>query len=380
MQHAEQVRQAHKLLKFLDTGTTAMADAVYPTPVTDYFCPEHARAEQANLFKRWPLNLGLSCRVPEPGDYFEEDYSGVPILVTRGRDGMLRAFMNVCRHRGSRVAKGCGKARAFTCPYHAWTYDLEGKLLPRPHEAAFEGMPRESHGLVPLPIEERFGMIWVGASPDVKIDLEARLGGLGDDMAAYRLDGYHHYETRVLHRPLNWKLVVDTFLELYHLSSLHPTTVGPILYTDRACFDGFGRNLRMIGARKTIGELREQPESEWDLVRHSAMVYVLFPNTVFIMQGDHLETWHVYPAGDGVEESVMYISLYTPEPTTTDSARRHWDRNFDLLLATVEQEDFPLAEKVQKGFHAGAQSHLTFGRNEPALQHFHRALSEATAT
>ena len=249
MQHAEQVRQAHKLLNYLDTGTTAMADAVYPTPVKDYFCPQHAEAEQANLFKRWPLNLGLSCRVPEPGDYFEEDYSGVPILVTRGRDRQLRAFMNVCRHRGARVAKGCGKARTFTCPYHAWTYDLEGKLLPRPHEAAFEGMPRETHGLVPLPIEERFGMIWVGASPDVTIDLDAQLGGLGPDMEAYKLDGYHHYETRVQRQPLNWKLVIDTFLELYHLSTLHPTTVGPILYTDRSCFDGFGRNLRMIGAR-----------------------------------------------------------------------------------------------------------------------------------
>jgi phenylpropionate dioxygenase-like ring-hydroxylating dioxygenase large terminal subunit len=382
MLHREQVRQARKLLDYLDTGTTAMAEGIYANPVTDYICAEQAAAERDRLFRRWPLNLGLSCRAPAPGDYFEEDWSGVPILVVRGRDKVLRAFMNVCRHRGARVALGCGKARNFVCPYHAWTYDLDGALRGRPHDAAFAEAPAATHGLVPLPIEERHGMIWVGATRDTPIDLDRQLGGLNEEMAAYGLDRYHHYETRILRRDMNWKLVVDTFLELYHLSTLHPTTVGPILYTDRSCFDGFGHNLRLIGARKTIHQMKEQPEAEWDLVTHTAIVYVLFPNTVFIMQGDHVETWHVYPdlsAGDGVERAAMYVSLYTPEPAATDSARGHWERNFDLLMATVEQEDFPLGERVQRGFHAGAQPHITFGRNEPALQHFHKSIAAELA-
>ena len=382
MLHQEQVRQARKLLNYLDTGTTAMAEGIYANPVTDYTSTEQAAAERDRLFRRWPLNLGLSCRAPEPGDYFEEDWSGVPILVARGRDRMLRAFMNVCRHRGARVALGCGKARNFVCPYHAWVYDLDGSLVGRPHDAAFAEAPAATHGLVPLPIEERDGMIWVGTAPDTVIDLDRQLGGLNQDIAGYGLDRYHHYETRTLNIGMNWKLVVDTFLEVYHLSSLHPKTVGPILHTDRSCFDAFGRNLRLIAARKTINQLREQPEANWDLVRETAMVYVLFPNTVFIMQGDHVETWHIYPergAGGDPDRSAMYISLYTPEPATTDSARRHWDRNFDLLMATVEKEDFPLGERAQRGFHAGAQPHITFGRNEPALQHFHKSIAAELA-
>src|SRR5690606_23728490 len=128
-----------------------------------------------------------------------------------------------------------------------------------------------------------------------------------------------------------------------------------------------------------IAEMRSRPETEWDLVRQSAIVYAVFPNSIFIMQGDHLETWHVYPAGNGVDEAAMVISLYTPEPAETDSARRHWDRNFDLLMATVDAEDFPVGERIQQGFYAGAQPHIIFGRNEPALQHFHRSIRAALA-
>src|SRR5438046_1371580 len=89
--------------------------------------------------------------------------------------------------------------------------------------------------------------------------------------------------------------------------------------------------LRGACARGRIGELRATPEDQWDLIPYSAVICVVFPNTVFVMQGDHLETWHVFPAGDDADRSVMYVSLYTPEEATTGSARRHWDRNMDLL-------------------------------------------------
>jgi hypothetical protein len=135
----------------------------------------------------------------------------------------------------------------------------------------------------------------------------------------------------------------------------------------------------MIIARRTIDKLRAMPESEWNLIPHTAVVCVLFPNTVFIMQGDHLETWHVFPAGNGTDECEMYVSLYTPEEAVDEPGKRHWDRNMDLLLATVEKEDFPLAEGIQRGFHSGAQDDILFGRNEPSLQHFHRSVKEALA-
>ena len=381
MLHQDQVEQGRKLLAYLQGRTTALADGVYRNPVSDYTCPEQAAREHDLFFQRGPLCIGLSCLLPQPGDFLTHDYAGVPILLVRQEDRTLRAFLNVCRHRGARLAEGRGAAaRDFSCPYHGWCYALDGALLTRPDELSFVEIDKASRGLRPLPLVEKYGIVWVSPKPETGFDIAPLLAGLERDLAAYHLESYHHYETRVLQRRINWKVAVDTFLELYHLSVLHPRTVGPILYGNLASFDAFGRNLRMIGARRSIGALRETPEAEWDLIRHSAIICVLFPNTVFIMQGDHLETWHVFPAGNGVDESVMYASLYTPEPAHTDSARRHWDRNMELLMATVEKEDFPLSEGMQRGFYSGAQQEVIFGRNEPALQHFHKSIKDALAT
>ena len=376
MKHEAQVEQLRKIFGYLDAGETAMGDAVYRHHVSDYTSPDQAGREREMLFRHEPLLIGLSCELPNPGDYVTDDFSGVPILVVRNEAGQVNAFINVCRHRGARVASGCGSGKAmFSCPYHAWTYDRSGRLRSIPFEQGFESVDKTSNGLRPLPVVEKYGMIWVMPTPGGLIDIDGHLAGMADDLVAFGLASYSHYETRVLRARLNWKLVIDTFLETYHLSTLHKNTIAPILHSNLGTFDGMARNLRMIGARKTIDALRQRPESEWDLVRHSALVYVLFPNTVFIMQGDHLETWRVYP-GDSVDESKMHVSLYTPEPAMTDKARKYWAKNMDLLMATVQQEDFPLAENIQRDFHSGAQDFVTFGANEPALAYFHRSIKK----
>jgi len=380
MRHQDQVQQAHKLLAYLETRTTAMAEGVYRNEVSDYTCPKQLMREREVFFKHGPLNIGLSRLLPSAGDYMTHDYSGYPILLVRHEDSSLRAFLNVCRHRGARVAEGCGKgARGFSCPYHAWRYGTDGRLVARPDERSFAEIDKSKRGLRELPVVEKYGMIWLSPTPGASFDLDAALGGIERDLAAYGLESYHHYETRVLTRRINWKIVVDTFLETYHLSALHQKTVHPLIYDNLTTFDAFGRNLRSIGARRTIETLRGVPEAEWNLIPYSAIICVLFPNTIFVMQGDHVETWHVFPDGERADSSVMYVSLYTPEPATTESAKRHWDRNMELLITTVDKEDFPLSEGMQRGFYSGAQDEVLFGRNEPALQHFHKSVKAALA-
>ncbi len=380
MRREEQQAEAKKLIGFLDARTTAMADDVYRNPVTDYTSLEQAARERDVFFRNGPINIGCSALLPRPGDWMTHDYAGVPILLARRADSSLGAYLNVCRHRGARVVvDGCGQgARSFSCPYHGWTFGLDGALIARPDETSFAGVERAAHGLCPLPVVEKYGMIWVGLRPGIALDVDGLLDGAADDLASYRLDTYHHYETRTLTREMNWKLAVDTFCETYHLAYLHADTVSPLFHNNRATFKAFGRNHRMIAARRTIDEMRELPEAEWDLLDHTAVVYVLFPNTVFIFQRDHAETWHIFP-GDRVDRCSMYVSLYIPEPATSDSAKRHWDNNFDLLMATVEMQDFPTCEGMQKGFLAGAQDSIVFGRNEPALQHFHRSVTTVLA-
>jgi phenylpropionate dioxygenase-like ring-hydroxylating dioxygenase large terminal subunit len=379
MRREDQIVEARKLLAHLKDRTTALADGIYRNPVSDYTCPVQAAGEHELLFRNGPINIGLSALLPHAGDWMTHDYAGIPILLLRRADGSLGAFLNVCRHRGARIADGCGSdASSFSCPYHGWTYGLDGSLVARPEDASFAAAERATHGLRPLPVVEKYGMIWVGPKPGMRLDIDSLLDGVANDLAAYGLDAYHHYETRVLRREMNWKLAVDTFCETYHLAYLHPDTVSPLFHTNRATFDAFGRNHRLMAARRTLDELRGQPEEGWNVFDHTAVIYVLFPNTIFLFQRDHVETWHIFP-GERVDSCSMYVSLYIPEPVASDSAKRHWDNNFNLLMATVESQDFPTCEGMQRGFPSGAQDWIVFGRNEPALQHFHRSVAAALA-
>ncbi|MGE0260988.1 MAG: Rieske 2Fe-2S domain-containing protein, partial [Alphaproteobacteria bacterium] len=281
MRRPVQIAEARKLLTHIDNRTTALAAAAYRNPVTDYTCPRQAARERRLFFEDAPINIGLSGLVPQPGHWMTHDYTGVPILLARRENGSLAAFLNVCRHRGARIAEGCGNtARSFSCPYHGWTYGLDGALIARPEDASFPAVDRETHGLRPLPLVEKHGMIWVGTRPGMTLDIERQLAGLDDELASYNLGSYYHYETRTLAREMNWKLAVDTFCETYHLRYLHHDTISDLFYNNRATFDAFGRNHRMVAARRTIDELRGQPEAAWDVYDHTAILYVLFPNIV----------------------------------------------------------------------------------------------------
>jgi len=370
-----------RLLGMIEKSETSMAEAAYRNPVTDYTDPVQFEAEHRRLFRQTPLLVGLSCDLEAAGAYLTEDRAGVPILVVRGDDGRARAFANVCRHRGTKLLRDCGMTKKrISCPYHAWSYTREGALAHIPFEKGFEEVDRASHGLTQLPLAERHGLIWVVPEADTSLDLDAFLAGVGGDFADFNLSDYHHYETRILRQRMNWKLVVDTFLETYHLGALHRKTVYPILHGNVGAFDPFGPHLRNIYARRSLEELRDKPVEEWDLIEQTAMVYVLFPNTVFVMQGDHIETWRIFPDPEDLNTTEMAVSLYTPEPAESPSARRHWDRNMDLLIRTVVDEDFPVGEEIQRGFYSGAQEALVFGRNEPGLSHFHRQVKLAVGS
>src|SRR5262245_33881203 len=221
MRHEDQVTVGQALLRYLDEKTTAMADDVYANAVSDYTCQKQAAAEKQLFFTNGAINIGLSCLLPKPGDFMTHDHTGVPILLIRRADGSLGAYLNVCRHRGARVAEGCGKgAASFSCPYHGWTYNLSGALIARPDERAFAALEKATRGLRELPVTEKHGIVWVCPRPEVTIEIEDVLDGLSADLASYGFDTYHHYETRVLQRRINWKLAVDTFLESYHIGVL----------------------------------------------------------------------------------------------------------------------------------------------------------------
>ena len=322
--------------------------------------------------------MKLSVNLSKPGDFITDDNNDAPILIVRNDPGHVNAFVNSCRHRGARLADGIGHvARNFMCPYHAWSYDKMGHFVHAPSIESFAGFDFDSCRLTPLGIAERDGLIWVRPGTSQTIDIENHLAGLESELANFNLDTYHQYETRDIECHMNWKAIVDTFLEAYHFAPLHKETVGPLFFSNLCLMDTFGRNLRETLPRRSIIELKSQPEKNWDLIFHSAIVYVLFPNTVFVMQRDHVEIWRCFPVGNDPSRSRVQLSFYTPEPATTKEARLHWEKNIDLTVRTVLEEDFQISKGAQKNFSAEPAGHVIYGKNEPALAHFQRSVTAA---
>ena len=378
MEHAEQTALAARLLQYIDEGTLQLGDDVYHQPVDEYTSPAQAAREHTRLFRELPLCVGFSGDLEQAGSYRVHDIGGLPFLLTRDLDGRFRVFLNVCRHRGARVAEGCGTTRGFSCPYHAWVYGIDGALVSRPEEAAFPGVERAGHGLRELTAEEHHGMLWLHPQPGGTLDVAGSLGTLGPELAGFDLGRFHPYATRVLKRRMNWKLALDTFLESYHFCVLHRDSICSIFHQNLATFDTYGRHFRLVSPRRTIASLRAQPPREWRVLPHLVIVYVLFPNSVLVWQGEQVELWQIFPDGTDPGACLLQLTLYAPTPPSTDKAKQHWDRNLELVLHVVENEDFPVGEGIQVSFGSGAQRHIVFGRNEPALAHFHRGVTATT--
>lgn len=386
MLRENQLDIGREIVKRIEEGSTPYAESVYVNDTSVYTDEARFERERPVFFGTYPLVVGASVQVPEPGDFIIEDKTDIPLLIVRGDDRQVRAFANICPHRGSQVViEACGKgARAFSCPYHAWVFGRHGELRAIPGSAAFESLDHDAYGLIELPATERAGLVWVlprvpvpGQKVDIAKMVDAHLGPmLAADLASYGLADYHHYDTRRLSRRLNWKLTMDTFFESYHFRSLHRNTIARIIRSDLAPIRTYGDNHLMVAVRHSADEMANQPEDDWDVIGHTALVYLLWPNTIFIMQRDHVELFKIFP-GKTVADSEIEILLFTPTVPDTDKARGHWDANFDLLVETADVEDFTNGATIQRNVESGGLRHVVYGRNEPLMQSWHRSLRAA---
>ena len=376
MNRHEELAVGRRLFGHIDGRTTDLADALFRNKVVNYSCRERAALERERLFRTLPIFMGLSPRLAKPGDYLTEDVAGMPVLMTRGADGQVPAFANICRHRGAPVASGCGNARAFVCPYHGWTYDSDGKLLGTTDKVGFAGLDLAAHGLVPLPAAEKHGLLYIRARPGGEaIDIDAVLGPIAADLAALEFGRYPLYSTDKVTPRINWKFAIDTFLEGYHIPHLHRKTIGPYFIGNVGTFDSAGLHGRMCVARTSIDAVRGLPEAERNYRPHVITIYQLFPNTIVIWQVDRIEIWRAFPGRDDPSHCEVEMTIYRPE--VTDKPDAYWEKNRDIAIRTVMEEDFPLGERMQIGFESGVTEEVIYGRNEPSLVHFHSSIRAA---
>ena len=340
--------------------------------VARYTSPEQLEAERRVLFRTMPLAVTRASDVAEPGSFVTHDAGGVPILVTRDREGRVRAMLNVCRHRGTRlVDQERGTAKAFVCRYHAWTYDLAGRLGHVPGEACFPNLSREGSGLVELPAEVRHGFVWVLPTPGAKLDVGAWLGDFDDDLAAFRLDEHVVFARSRSVRKANWKLVMEAFLEGYHVKSLHQRTLARF-FRDDVIVDTSGPHVRTIGARKTVAELRDVPRARWDLRAHTTPFYNLFPNAVLVLHPETISHLALYPRGTGEVEFVH--TMLAPTPERSDAWQRTWELIDEQVFA---REDLAICESIQSVMGSGANEKFQLGALEASIRFFHDRIDEA---
>ena len=334
-------------------------------------------AERRVLFRTMPLAVGRASDVAAPGAFFTHDAAGVPLLVTRDRDARVRAMLNVCRHRGTRlVSEASGTAKAFVCPYHAWTYDLAGRLGHVPGEACFPGLARDDSALVELPCEVRHGFVWVLPTPRSALDVASWLGDFDDDLASFGLDEHVVFARRTTVRAANWKLVMEAFLEGYHVKTLHQRTLARF-FRDDAVVDTSGAHVRTIGARKTLAELRATPRAQWDLRAHTTPFYNLFPNAVLVFHPETISHLALYPRGLG---EVEFVHTMLAPGETSEEKRSAWQRTWELIDEQVfAREDLAICESIQSVIGSGANTKFQIGALEASIRFFHDRIDDALA-
>jgi len=379
----EKLRILELLGEGLDNGTSADAGGIMHAPVTDYTCPDMLAQEQQVFFKETPLLLGMSVDLPEPGSYMTTNETGVPILMTRDGDGVFHAFFNVCRHRGVQVVpEGRGKQDRFSCPFHAWTYKNSGELLAITREQSFGCIDKSKQGLVELPAEEKYGMLWVLPTPGKTFDVDDVLGGLGPEMDSWAFNDIEYSEHQVLKADINWKLAIDTFGENYHFNILHKNTLANDIVGNLQTHDIYDRNYRMVFASKHgFQNLRDQPKEAWQYhYRWSVLnVYFLYPNTIFLIDPVGVDLLRMYPDENNPGKSRTHHSAYYGREQLDylkDAAEKSGNNEpmkskFVDFNKVIVDEDYMAAASTQISAKSGAQTHFTFGRNEPALHHYH---------
>jgi phenylpropionate dioxygenase-like ring-hydroxylating dioxygenase large terminal subunit len=381
MRHAEQVAYLERMLDMVRTNTRDDGPGISHTSVEEYYDPARYQREVMLLFRKHPIVVAYSGQLRRAGDFVVHNDTGQPILVVRGTDGILRAFLNVCRHRSASVElKPCGaNKRAFVCPYHGWSYDLAGRLVGITDGAAFGDVDRSQRGLRRLAVAEKYGLVWVvptalAAGEEADLDIDLYLGPLQADLSGWDMAGWELHSSSPIRPRMNWKLVIDTFLELYHFRYLHPGSVYPLFLDNIATYERMDRHIRLSAAKRSLTELEGQPKESWRILDHAIVLYQLFPNTVLAYTQDHCGVFTSFPVSP--DESVMHFSVLVSPEEKAKKPESYWQANVDLF-ATALDEDFGIGESIQRNFRSGANHEQTFGKFEKALGWYHREIDKA---
>jgi phenylpropionate dioxygenase-like ring-hydroxylating dioxygenase large terminal subunit len=374
----------HKLDHTCRGGKPPLGQEVGAVPSAHYADRAHWQREQDSLFAHWPIIAAHSSELA-PGSALPFDALGVPIVLTRAADGRVRAFYNVCRHRGMALIDSGGSAPAaakpcktLVCPYHGWTYELDGRLRHRLHAETFDGIDPATLNLVELPCDEAGGLVFVQRKPGPAFSAQAFLQGLDSHLDWLGLADMQVFRKVDQVYAANWKLTADAFLESYHIRVLHRDTIYPFFADAMAVNLYAGPHQDSLVARRTALEGFDMPADRAALCKIATPTQLLFPNTFLIWHPDYVSLIGMFsPAPDQVR---WVHTMLIPSERSGDEWTAHWEKTFRLIEQTVfQKEDIATAVAIQRGLGSGANAGLRAGRLESDVLRFHRHVDAAIA-
>jgi len=350
--------------------TPSQTDDILRVPVENYLDPERWAKEVA-LFKRMPLMLALGGELRGASSYKAMTVMDVPVLLTRDTDGVARAFVNQCSHRGAVVVPdGIGTSRRFACPYHNWIYDTKGDLVGVTDREYFGDIDTCTMGLTPLPVAERAGMVFVVLTPGAVMDIDEHLQGYDRVLDFFGFGDWHLVSRKELEGP-NWKIAYDGYLDFYHLPFLHRNSFGPDI-SNKPIYYSWGAHQRMTSPDPALLELADVPEDEWNLDRMCGGVWTIFPHISFAGGNAGGLISQLFPGRTPGTSTTIQNYFVAREPS--EERRAQAQGVADFLEQVVRDEDYATGLRLQQALETRAKEHIVFGRNEGGGQRFHTLL------
>ena len=361
-----------RALDHYQNKTTDQASDVMSNSIDAYVDEDRYQKEVDRIFKRLPLALCLSSELPNDNTHRAMNVIDTPVLITRGKDSKVRAFLNICRHRGSKICEeGTGKKRNFVCPYHAWTYDHEGKLIGMYGEKTFGDIKKEDFGLIELMCSERSGLVWVMLNPEENFNIDKWLGDFASELDTLNLENWHIHEQREIDGP-GWKVALDGYLEAYHHNQLHGDTVGKHTVGNLLVLDTYGPHQRLTFGRKTLKDLIDKPETEWKSPQENIrLIHSGFPNlSISGVLGDHCLVSQIFPTSSP-NRTITRQTILSAKKPETDKELQNTNEFSEMVRQAVVDEDYKIGLEIQSNISHMGSNDFIYGKNEPAVQNYH---------
>lgn len=329
-------------------------------------------AEQERVFQRFAVPVTLEALVSEPGSVVAIEAYGKPLLVSRSRDGEVRVLINACQHKGSKLVETCEvlKQGRVTCPYHSWTYGIDGTLVGVARADMFEGLDKSKRGLKQLPSRVFGGIVYAQLDGSAG-DFSQLPGQIADDLTALGIPSGHIYGRKVFDLKANWKVVLEPFLEGYHVQRLHAASIGALFVDAPSIVDQFGPSIRQVSGRMGYEPQMLESDAEGNVHKLVTHAYTVFPNVVIVTSQYYTSVMILMPYD--VDRTLVHYYMVTPGPASTPKAEEVFARSYKLILDVFGGEDFRAAEITQVGLAAGVPENTIYCGLEENIVRFYDA-------